>query len=84
MVKIDREKIFWRKVDDEIVVLNIGTGFYYSLDEIASFIWSEVAAGEVPEAIAAHLTEAYEIDVRTAQKDLKGILEYFKKEGLIF
>ena len=84
MAKIDKEKIFWRKVDDEIVVLNIGTGFYYSLDEIASFIWSRVAEDEAPEAIAAHLTETYEVDARTAQKDLKGVLEYFHKEGLIF
>jgi len=83
MDNIDREKVFWREVDGEMVILNIESGFYYSLDETASFIWSRLAGGQSPENIVDDMVKVYEVSVATAQKDLEIFLEYFRKESLI-
>ena len=35
---VDKERVFYREVGGETVVLNIHTGFYYLLDEISGTI----------------------------------------------
>lgn len=83
MYKIDREKVFWRKVDDQLVVLNMDTGFYYTLDETAVIVWDLVIAGKDLQAITAGLTESYEVGARIAKKDAESLLGRLQKEGLI-
>lgn len=83
MPKIDGNKVLWRKVDDQMVLLHMETGLSYSLHGAACLIWNEVVAGKSSEEIAEGLTESYEVDALTAKEDAEALLKNLQKEGLI-
>ncbi len=84
MYRINKDKIFWRKVEDETVILNIDRGFYYTLDEIGTLIWEMIAASKDEEAIAQDIADSYDVDERSLEKDITSFLKNITKEGLIY
>lgn len=83
MYKIDKDKIFWRKVEGDTVILNIDTGFYYTLDEVGSEIWDMVLDNQNEEQILSHILDKYDIDEEVVKKDVKIIVKNLEKEKLI-
>jgi uncharacterized protein YbjT (DUF2867 family) len=75
--------IAWRKVDDEVVVLDLESSVYYSLNETASHVWELVGKGLSEEAIADDLAEAYGQSVKSVRKDVAALIKKLKKENLI-
>jgi hypothetical protein len=70
-------------LDDDVVILSLKQGVYYSLNLCGNRIWSliqkPVKIGEVLEI----LLEEFEIDKETCEKDLFSLLSIMKKEGLV-
>lgn len=83
MFKIDKEKIFWRTVENETVVLNIDTGIYYTLDGSGKTIWDMMASGKGEDEIIGKVVSKFDVDTKTVAKDLESLIKTFKKEGLI-
>jgi len=75
--------VAWRKVDDEVVILDLETSVYYSLNETAGHIWELVGKGLSEQAIADELAEEYGQSVKTVQKDVSALIKKLKKENLI-
>ena len=48
----------WRRVDDEIVILDLRTRAYYSLNEVGARIWELLADGRSPESAAGVVAKA--------------------------
>ncbi len=72
-----------RRFDREVVVLDLGGGKYYSLDEVGAVIWEKLTSGlslgEVVEQIAA----AYDVDEETALRDARRITGELVAAGLL-
>lgn len=83
MFNVDKEKIFWRKIEDETVILNIDTGFYYTLDELGSLIWDMALEQRDEREIVAHILDKYETSEETARRDIRALVVNLKKEELI-
>lgn len=83
MYQIDKDNIFWRKVEGETVILNIDTSFYYTLDEVGSIIWDMLLDSKTEDEIAAKIAAEYDIDDAAAKKDIKVLLKNLEKEDLI-
>ena len=83
MYDIDKRNVFWKKVDDDAVILNIDTGFYFSLDEVGTYIWEKIAEGVPEEAIIASISDQYGVKPEMVAGDLKGLLKDLIKEELI-
>lgn len=75
--------IAWRRVEDEIVVLDLETSVYFSLNEVAARIWELIHQGKAVSETVRALTEEYAVDERAARKDASRFLEELKKEKLI-
>ena len=68
----------------EVVIINLDTGCYFSLDPLAPQIWDAVAAGgATAEEIARALAAAYGIPVDDAGVTLPPFLERLSAEGLV-
>jgi len=80
---IDSEKIFWRKVERETVILNVETGLYYTLDEIGSSIWDDLIRGRDTGQIGERMIAEYETDPGRIRKDVDRILRELSAERLI-
>ncbi|OGS22106.1 MAG: hypothetical protein A3J83_03800 [Elusimicrobia bacterium RIFOXYA2_FULL_40_6] len=77
------EEIIWRKTDEEIVLLNKTSGWYYSLDKIGSEIWLMLNQNKSLEKIAASIAKKYGITQQKALKDTNDLIKNLKKEKIL-
>lgn len=75
--------VAWRKVDDQIVLLNLDTSAYYSLNGTASQIWVLIGKGFSEEAIADEISDSYQRNLKHVRKDVSALIKKMKKEHLI-
>ncbi len=78
---VDREKIFWRQIAEETVVLNVANGFSYTLDEMGTHIWKMTVDQKDLDYIVSKITEEYEVDAVTCQNDVKAFLKHLEHGG---
>lgn len=70
-------------VDGEIVILSIERGTYFGLDDIGSEIWRRLETPVRVGVLCDALTEKYEVDRATVQRDVLQLLESLAANGLI-
>jgi len=64
----------WKEVGDQVVVLHIETGHYYSLNHSGSQIWKGLMEGLSPDQIAVNLCSIFNVDKPTAKKDTEEMI----------
>jgi hypothetical protein len=77
------DEIIWKAVDGQILLLNPVTGFYFSLNDTAADIWNLLVAGKSLGAIAALLSEKYEMPPDVVEVDIKELVASLQSEKLI-
>ncbi len=77
------EDIPWNVVDDEVVLLNLDSGHYYSLNESGRRIW-ELLDGEntIPD-ITSVICEEFNVDQEKAVKDINELIDELLNEKLV-
>jgi hypothetical protein len=72
-----------RRFDDELVVLHLGVGEYFSLDPVGSTIWDQLAGGKTAEEAVAILLAEYDVDELTARTDVERLANELVAAGLL-
>ena len=79
-----------REIAGEKVVVaygleNIDFSKMISLNETAYFVWDQIEPGEVIniEKLVKAMMKEYEIDEKTALKDISDLIKRWEKEGLV-
>lgn len=54
----------------ETVILNLATNEYYSLDEIATFIWEKLADSPTKDEVVEHVMNEYEVSKDQCEQDV--------------
>ena len=81
-VKILKDVVF-REVEQEMVLLNLGTGSYYGLDPVGSRIWNLlVEKGSLREVFEIMLQE-YEASTEDLQRDILHLVQKLETKGLV-
>lgn len=75
--------VHYRRFDNEVVVLDLGAGKYFALDEIGSQVWDRLAAGKAVDQIVADLVALYDTDEATARADVNRLAEELVAAGLM-
>ncbi len=78
MYSIDKKRIFWKKVDEELVILDIETGIYYTLNEVGARIW-ELALDarsikEIVDDLLVHFDASEDVMYKDAEKVLRDLV----------
>ncbi len=74
----------WKEVGDQVVVLHIETGRYYSLNHPGSLIWKGLIEGLSPDRIIERLCSVFDVDKPTAKKDTEEMIrDFLTKEAII-
>ena len=74
----------WRRVEDEIVVLDKRTWNYLSLNEAGALMWERMITGAATrEALAERLVDSYDIEPERAVLDVEAFLEMLDEHGLL-
>ncbi len=74
--------ILWRVVGDEALLLDTISGNYFSLDPIATEIWTRLNEGDETEKIAVAVSERYSIDAGRARDDIADLLTDLRDAGI--
>lgn len=78
------EEVAYQKLLDEIVLLNLDSGIYYSTNELGARIW-ELCDGKTDlKGITKKICEEYEVAEVEAKDDVFAYVEDLIKEGLMF
>ena len=77
------EKIAWRVVEEDSVLLNLDTGYYYTLNEVGRFLWESIDGKKKLSAIHKEILDHYDVDPETAKSDILELIDNLLKEGLV-
>jgi hypothetical protein len=72
-----------RRFEDELVILDLGAGTYFSLDAVGSMIWDELTGGKTANETVLALIAAYDVDESTARADVRRLSEELVQAGLL-
>jgi hypothetical protein len=77
------DEVRWQMVDEEGILVNLETGFYFSLNPVALFIW-DLCDGEHSTAqILAEIVKTFDVAEDRAQQDLESFLDALRGESLL-
>jgi hypothetical protein len=78
-----KESVVARSLGEEMVLLNLESGLYYSLNSLGGFVWPYIQQGTTPSAIAEAIVSEYEVAPDVAAADLEAFLGQLAEWGLI-
>ena len=77
------ENIAWRNVNDEIVILNLKSGEYFTLNDIAQCIWKAITDEKSVEEIKVNIIDEYDVSYERADRDIEDFITGMIEQGLL-
>jgi hypothetical protein len=82
-LSLDVERAVWRQVGDELVILDIPSGTYLTLNSSAVGLWKLLEEGASPAELGAELVSTYGISEARAAEDVQRFLGAVQERSLI-
>jgi hypothetical protein len=82
-VALKSDEVVWREVGDELVVLELATSTYLTLNGTAKYLWLTLSDGATLDELADSLVGRYRITDEQARTDATSFLEALTARGLI-
>ena len=73
----------WKQFDDESLLMNIETGFYFRLNEVGNFIWPLLDRKQSDEEIINKIVEEFDVQTEKAKSDFSSFIKELFSEKLI-
>ena len=81
--KVNNPHVINETIEGESVIINLVTGFYYSLDNVGAEIWDALAAKTPVDNIVSILTSRYEGSKEDIENSVDHLITQLRKENLI-
>jgi hypothetical protein len=75
--------VAWRRVDEEVVVLDLNTSVYYAFNESAARIWELLCDGKSLERVVETIVAEFDSPPATVKKDVQALLKDLRAEKLM-
>jgi hypothetical protein len=82
-LKLRREGLTWREIDDEVVALDVESATYLSANASGRLLWRSLSEGATREELVSCLVDEFEIDAERAGADVDAFLAELSKRGLL-
>jgi hypothetical protein len=77
------ERLVWREVDDQVIVLDKGTGHYLSINDSGALLWRQIAEGATRAELVARLRDDCELHEQAAARDVQAFISMMQEHGLL-
>lgn len=77
------EKVSWKEMDGLVIVVNVDTGAYYSLNETASLIWTNIASGKSVAEAHREVLHKYKAEEGKLMEDILACINEWTAEDII-
>lgn len=78
-----RDDLHWRLVDDEVVILDLRTSRYLSLNRTGAELWMLLVEGSSRTRLVDALSDGHRIDRADAGRDVDRLLGQLAEAGLV-
>jgi hypothetical protein len=82
-LRVRSANLTWQQVDDEIVVLDLTTSRYLSLNGTAVRLWQRLVDGAGVNELAGDLSDEFDVPNSQARADVVAFLEQCRELGLV-
>ena len=82
MIKLS-DKVIFREIDGKGVLIDLDSGFYYSMNEVGCLIFNLIQEKRAPDRIREEIEMRFEVTPVEAEKDLEEFLGALEKEGIV-
>jgi len=77
------ESVVYAELDDEAVLLNVDTGFYFGLNVIGTEIWNLLKQGASEGEIVSSLAAEYDVEPAQLRLDVTEFMNTMAGQGLV-
>ncbi len=77
------ESVAWRNVNEEIVILKLKSGEYYTLNEVGQHIWQAISDQQNVEGILKQIVDQFDVTYEKAKEDVMTFLDNMLKESIV-
>lgn len=77
------EHVLARKLDDEMVLLNLDSGEYFGLNDTGTRIWELLAGGSACDEVVDRLTDEFEVTAEVAASHVTTLCDELLRAGLL-
>ncbi len=81
--RVNSPQVTHETIDDEVVIINLDSGSYYSMSGIGAAIWSLIDSGASIDEVAAHAAGRYDGEPPAIRAGLVALVEALQSESLI-
>lgn len=81
--QINKQDVVFTQLEDEAVILNLRTKYYFTVNETGSRVWELLEQGQSPEAIVQTIADEYEVAPEECAADVNDLIGKFEREGLL-
>jgi hypothetical protein len=72
-----------RKVDEDLVVLDVVRGTYFGLNDVGRDAWAALSNGEAEAQVVRAIIESYDADAATIERDIAALIGELLAKGLL-
>ncbi len=76
-------KIIHEIIDGEVVIANLDNGNYYSLENVAAYIWCLLEGSHTEDEVVEGVANRYGVDRKNVEASARSFIGELKKEELI-
>ena len=72
-----------RELDGEAVILELGSGTYFGLNDVGTRVWALIGERRSLRQVFDALTQEYDVSPETLERDLVELVEKLRAKGLV-
>lgn len=81
--RLRTRNVAWREVEDEVIVLDLRSSQYLTLNDTGAFLWILLESGASAPSLGESLVGRWGVDRETADKDVEDFLGYCRDAEFI-
>jgi len=83
VMRVRVEELAWQEVDGDLVVLDLRTSTYLTLNRAASQLWPMLVEGDTEADLAGKLVQEYGLPADRAQSDVQDFVANLRSNDLL-
>jgi hypothetical protein len=73
----------WKEIGDQVVILHLDSGRYYSLNPTGSLVWKGILEQHSRDQILKQVCAAFDVDEEVCRKDVENLVQEFLRKGML-
>lgn len=82
-LKLRDEDLSWRQVGDEVIVLDLRSNAYLSINQSGTALWEMLVDGSTPATMAARLVADFGVEEDRARRDVEEFVAMLRDRELL-